>query len=645
MIPEKKPKNRRNTEFWRAARYLYPYRKLVAVSLICAFLAGTIMTSGIATIIPVVRILTRGETIQHWVQDSIQRSTPAGQQPVWYLNLGADLANRLPTDPVKTVAVMLGLIAIMAVTGNVIRYFYEYTSDKCAILAVNDVRSSLYDHALHLPLSFFGLKGTSDVTSRLVQECQILQEGFKILLGQTVIEMIRAVLAFGIALVVDWRLTLFIICFAPISLTVIRKFGKRMRRASRAALLNNASMLGQVEASLSGIRVVKAANAERFERRRYLGIMDHLRSEQLKMAHYEALSTPVLETMGLILLGSVVIFATYLMFGANVTNRLTDTRFFMVMLALVQIGEALRRVSKVNAVMQRSNAAAARVFETLDVPIERPRLATARRSSVLADGEHLINLPDIQREVRFEGITFSYPGTSQPALMDVDLVVPRGRSVAIVGRNGSGKTTLAALLPRFYAPDQGRVMIDGVDVRKATLRSLRRQIGIVTQDSVIFPGTIAENIAYGLPRSSREQIVAAAKQAFAHDFIMEKPQGYDSPLEGLGGQLSGGQKQRLNIARAILRQSPILILDEATSQVDAESEALIQQAIERLMHQRTTFVIAHRLNTIVSADSIVVMDRGRIDGQGTHDELLRTCETYRQLYERQMFRSPSEDAA
>jgi ABC-type multidrug transport system fused ATPase/permease subunit len=645
MTPEKKPKNRRNTEFWRAAKYLFPYRRLVALSLICAFLAGTIMTSGIATIIPVIQVLIKGQTLQESVRQTIAGRVSGGEPTPWYLNLAQQAVDQLPTNRVQTVAVILALIAAVAIVGNVIRYFYEYNSDKCAILAVNDVRASLYDHALHLPLGFFGLKGTSDITSRLVQECQILQDGFKILLGQTVIEMIRAVLALALALVVDWRLTIFIICFAPISLTVMRKFGKRMRRASRAALQNNASMLGQVEASLSGIRVVKAANAERFERRRYLKIMEFLKSEQLKLAHYEALSTPVLETMGLILLGSVVIFATYLMWGEDISHRLTDARFFMVMLALVQIGEALRRVSKVNAVMQRSNAAASRVFETLDIPIERPRHVDARRASAAVEGEHLINLPEIQREVRFEAVTFAYPGTSQPALNDVDLVVPRGKSIAIVGRNGSGKTTLAALLPRFYDPDQGRVTIDGIDIRHATLRSLRRQIGIVTQDSVIFPGSVAENIAYGLPRVSREQIVDAAKQAFAHDFIMEKPQGYDAPLEGLGGQLSGGQKQRLNIARAILRQSPILILDEATSQVDAESEALIQQAIERLMHQRTTFVIAHRLNTIVSADSIVVMDRGRIVGQGRHEELLRTCDTYRQLYERQMFQSPSEDAA
>jgi subfamily B ATP-binding cassette protein MsbA len=193
------------------------------------------------------------------------------------------------------------------------------------------------------------------------------------------------------------------------------------------------------------------------------------------------------------------------------------------------------------------------------------------------------------------------------------------------------------LLPRFFDPQFGRVMIDGVDVRDATLRSLRGQIGVVTQDSVIFPGTIADNIAYGMPRTSRPAIEDAAKRAFCHDFILQKPQKYDTPLDGLGGQLSGGQKQRLNIARAILRQSPILILDEATSQVDAESEHLIQKAVEGLMHERTTFVIAHRFSTILSADTIVVMEAGRIVGQGKHDDLLRTCATYKQLYERQLF--------
>jgi subfamily B ATP-binding cassette protein MsbA len=254
----------------------------------------------------------------------------------------------------------------------------------------------------------------------------------------------------------------------------------------------------------------------------------------------------------------------------------------------------------------------------------------------------------LQRDIRFEGVTFAYPNTASPAVVDVSLEIPKGKSIAVVGHNGSGKTTLLALLLRFYDPQQGRILIDGIDTRSVFLRSLRQQISIVTQDSVIFPGTIAQNIAYGHPLATanpaspgglalRADIIDAAQRAFAHEFILEKPQGYDTLLGEMGGQLSGGQKQRLCIARAILRKSPILVLDEATSQVDAYNEDLIQRAIESVMKERTTFVIAHRFSTIRSADEIVVMDRGQIVGQGKHEELLVTCETYRKLYERQIF--------
>jgi subfamily B ATP-binding cassette protein MsbA len=405
-------------------------------------------------------------------------------------------------------------------------------------------------------------------------------------------------------------------------------------------------MLGQLEASLAGVRVVKAASAERYERRKYTRIMNGLVSEQLKMSRIDAMSTPILEMLTLLVVGAIVLYAAYLV---RVSHTLDATTFFGLMACLMAIGESLRKFSKVNNALQKSNAAAARIFETLDVPVEKPR-EFARRVQGSGFGvqeeqvERLVKLQPIQRSIAFENVSFTYPGAPVPALRDVSLTVPRGQSVAVVGRNGSGKTTLLALLPRFYNPDSGRILIDDVDIRSATLRSLRGQIGIVTQEPVVFPGTIAENIAYGLPNASREQIEAAAKQAFAHDFILEKPHGYDTYLEGVGSQLSGGQRQRLCIARAILRQTPILILDEATSQVDAESEHLIQQAIERLMHQRTTFVIAHRFSTILSADTIVVLDRGEIVGQGKHEELLRTCETYKQLYERQVFAAPGEAA-
>jgi ABC-type multidrug transport system fused ATPase/permease subunit len=704
---EKRRRDKRNNaHFWRALGYLRPYRAMVIISIVCAFFVGLAMTSGLGTILPIIRLMIYGDSVPAWIDRTIvderlkiklnddpgleklvlvkaekdgsayaagfrsgdvmggaepakellgDLANPANSsvtlrlpseenvavqlKPVpFYMVWARQAAGKLPSDPVWAIAVIFGLMAALALAGNVIRFFQEYLSNKAAILAVNDIRNRLYDHVLRIPLAHFGEEGTSDVTSRLVQDSANLTDGFKQVLGQTIQEPIKVVMGLGLAFWACWQLTLFIICFAPIMGLVVRKFGKKMYRASRKQLQESASMLGQLEATLLGVRVVKASGAERFERRRYGQIMDGLVHQQLRMSRIDAFNTPVMEMLLLLAGGSVVLY------GADLTLKqhiLDPGYFILVMGALATIAESLRRIGKVGNALQVSNAAAARVFEAMDLPVEQDRHLKRGKTK----------LRPVTNEIRFEDLTFSYPNTSNTALDGVNLTVPKGQSVAIVGRNGSGKTTLLALLPRFYDPQGGRISIDGVDIRDATLRSLRRQISVVTQDSIIFPVTIAENIAYGHPLAAklntttpavlelRRQIEAAARRAFAHDFIMEKPQGYDTPLGELGGQLSGGQKQRMCIARAVLRHAPILILDEATSQVDAESEHLIQQAIDGIMHEgkQTTFVIAHRFSTITSADVIVVMERGRIVGQGKHQELLAVCPTYQQLYERQLY--------
>lgn len=610
----------------------------------------------------------------------------------WHLRAARAIASSMPSDPVWAIAAVFGIIATLAIASNIVKFFQEYYSDKAAISAVNDIRRRLYDHVLHVPMAHYGARGTSDVTSRLVQDSQQMEAGFKTVLGQAIQEPIKAATAFSLAMVVSWKLTVFIIVFVPLMGVIIRKFGTKMRRASRAALQNSATMLGQIEGTLAGIRVVKGASAERFERRRYGRIMSRLVGEQLRMSRIDAFTQPTLETLTLFAFGAVILVASHMVLKAQ---TLETSSFFLVLACLAGIADSLRRVSKVNNVLQRANAAATRVFEVMDLPAERRERATERRSDEATQGPGrngvadsdpsslrrsvapslpVRNLPPVQREIRFENVTFSYPNSPAPAVVDVSLTIPKGRCVAVVGRNGSGKTTLLALLPRFYDPDEGRITIDGVDLRTVSLRSLRRQISVVTQDSVVFPGTVAENIAYGHPlaarlandpatdtpaiRAVRDRVIASAKRAFAHDFILEKPNGYDTLLGEMGGQLSGGQKQRLCIARAIFRQAPILVLDEATSQVDAESEHLIQQAIDRLLHEGhdpvsgaptsaapTMFVIAHRFSTILSADTIVVMEKGAVVGQGRHEELLRTCGTYQQLYERQLFAAPSAQAA
>lgn len=699
-----------NAHFLRALKFLRPYRTLVVTSIVCAFFVGAAMTSGLGTMLPIIRVLINGDTVPAWVNrlivekrldvklsddpaqsqllllrvdrrgvayasgfrigEAIAGNEPTGtllaeladpdmsqvslrrpdQTPVnvtlkpvpFYMAWARRAAGKLPANPVKAVAVIFGLLFSLALVGNIIRFFQEYLSDKAAILAVNDIRRHLYDHVLRIPMSHFGEQGTSDVTSRLVQDSSSLQDGFKQVLGQAIQEPIKVVMALGFAATVSWPLTCFVILCAFLLAIIVRKFGKKMRRAMRRALQESASMLGQLEATLLGIRVVKASGSERFERRRYTAIMRDLISQLLRMSRIDAYSTPTMEMLFLMVAGCVVLFGTYLVL---VRHTLQSDGFILVMVLLVAIAESLRRISKVSNALQQSNAAAARIFEAMDLPIEQAK--SVRKG--------LKRLRPLSREISFENVSFSYPNSSSTALCGVNLTVPKGKCVAVVGRNGSGKTTLLALLPRFYNPSSGRICIDGNDIGQATLRSLRRQISVVTQDSVIFPGTIAQNIAYGHPLAGklttvtpavlelRRDIEKAARQAFAHDFILEKAGGYDAVLGELGGQLSGGQKQRICIARAILRNTPILILDEATSQVDAESERLIQQAVEALMHEgrRTTFVIAHRLSTVHGADSIVVLERGQIVGQGRHDELMRTCPTYQQLYERQLYAAPA----
>ena len=639
--PVRKPRRSRR-EFWRACTFLWPYRFEVGIAVVSAIVSGLLFTFGLSAMIPIIKILVSDDqTMQQAVAQSVANAQAKTGVIPPYLRVAQTAVGHLPSSPFWTIVTMFGIITLLAMVGNVFRFFHEYLSDKSAISAINDIRKRLYDHTLHLPLPYFGSHGTSDVTSRLVSDAQGLQDGFKTILGQAIAEPIKAAFTLIPAAYYSWQLTLFIILFAPLMGAVIKKFGKKVRRASRAAMESSSDMLGQIEGTLAGIRVVKSATAERFERRRYGSIIHSLHQDHLKMARYEAYSTPTMETLGMLAVGCVLIVASYMMFEAK-TKTLTPTGFLVVLACLVSIGESLRKVSKLNTVLQRSNAAAARIFELLDLPIERPKHLKA--------GEPLVRMRGLTRDITFENLSFAYPGTGHRAVDNVNLTVDRARSTAIVGRNGSGKTTLLSLLPRFFEPDSGRILIDGIDVRRLTLKSLREHIAIVTQDAVVFPGTIAENIAYGhasaplltsdptgdAAKALRQRIESAAAEAFAHDFIVQKPNGYETRLEGLGSQLSGGQKQRLNIARAILRNAPILVLDEATSQVDAESEHLIQNAIERLMKERTTFVIAHRFSTILAADTIVVMEAGRIVGQGKHDELMRDCQTYAGLYERQV---------
>ena len=710
-------------DFWRALRYLRPYRPDVAASIACALLAAVLLTVTLYTAAPVMKVVIEGETVAGWVEDRlaedrldaalvrdsgglrvarVEEGGPAdriGLEPgtlvndlgplladappaKWHLRQLRRVAGLLPQDPVETVAALVGIIVVLAALGHAFRFIQEYFGERASVAATNDFRRDLYGRVLRLPMAYFGQFGTSDVTSRLTADALGVQIGLKTMLGRGVQEPLNATAALALALWLDWRLTAFIVVFVPVTFVLMRKLGKKVGRAARKELTHNATMLGQIEASLDGVRVVKAAAAEDFERRRYGRIMDQLQRQQLKAAKYDAATGPVLEILATAAVGGVAVFAAYLV---RVQGTLDATTFILILACLAAIGEALRKLSKLNNVLQRANAGAARMFEAAELPAEgqpqtrdpeRDDRPTARhdREGVRPRQRQLRHRRDTEpaapaalphgraspsaalgvegggsagstatsagatsdfRTISFDDVSFAYPGTDVAAVDGVSLTVRRGQAVAVVGRNGSGKTTLLALLPRFFDPDAGRITIDGTDVRDLPLAELRRHVGVVTQEGALFPGTVAQNIAYGQDEPDLARVEAAARRAYAHDFITARG-GYGTELTGQGGGLSGGQRQRLNIARAIYRDSPILILDEATSQVDAESEHLIQKALDELMGDRTTFVIAHRFSTITKADVIVVMDAGRVVGQGGHAELMDICPTYRNLYDRQL---------
>ncbi|MCL5278831.1 MAG: ABC transporter transmembrane domain-containing protein [Planctomycetes bacterium] len=537
------------------------------------------------------------------------------------------LASFLPREQtaenkVKAVFLIVLVTAVTTVIRCIAKYFQDYEGQKIVEVAANHLREDVFERLTRMPVSIFADEKPSDLISRIVRDTVIMSTSLRVLLGKALREPLNAIAMMTVALYFDWKLTLVFLGGGPMVIVLFGTFGHKMKKATRRSLAASSQMLAKLQEAVAGLRVIKVYNQEQHEQRAFQDISNRLLRQLLKMAKVDAATQPVLEVLGMFAGCAALVVGMQWV----ATEQLDGAEFLGLLILLGASAESVRKTSDIWTKIQQSNAAAERVFEVLEQPVE-------------IEKPEAVALPPVKDRIEFQDVTFSYPGAQRPALDGINLAVTAGHNVAIVGPNGSGKTTLANLLPRFYDPVAGRVLIDGRDIRDVTLRSLRGQIGMVTQQVISFNDTIAANIGYGQPGATREEIVAAAQRAYAHEFISRLPQGYDSMIGEQGVGLSGGQLQRIVIARAILKNPAILIFDEATSQIDADSEARIHEAIEQIMHNRTTFIIAHRFSTVIAADVIVVMNEGRIVAQGQHEVLMQTCPIYQALYETQLIKA------
>ncbi len=600
-------------------KYIKPYKKYAFLSIFSNVFYALFSTLSFIVFVPLLNILFEKEKRE------------AVQKPVWegishakaYFN---EYLNYHWSSYINEHGFMNALTLIMILVGgiillkNVFNYFAMFFMTFLRNGILKDMRDDMYEKVLSLPVSFFSERRKGDVIARMTADVNEVQWASLIILEIIVKEPLTILFSVVAMLLLNVKLTLFIFIFTPLAGYVISVIGKKLKKDSHLVQQYNSLFLSHIEETLGGLKIIKGFNAENKFTTKFKDITRKLFKSSNKMANRQNLAHPVSEFLG------VMVIVTILWYGGRLVliEKTLSPSVFLAFIALAyNILTPAKAIARAGYTIKKGMASVERIFTILDA------------QSPLIDKPDAIEKQSFDKDIVFENVTFRYEDDN--VLKNVNFSVTKGETLALVGQSGSGKSTIANLLLRFYDVNEGAIKIDGIDIRNMTKKSLRNLMGLVTQDSILFNDTVRNNIALSKPDATMEEIIQAAKIANAHEFIMELPKGYDTNIGDSGNRLSGGQKQRLNIARAILKNPPVMVLDEATSALDTESEKLVQDALDKLMVNRTSVVIAHRLSTIKNADKIIVMRKGEIVEMGTHNELMHQKGVYHKLIQLQSF--------
>jgi len=655
--------------FIKVIRMAIRYRFTFISSIVCALMVAVLWGGNIGAVYPIVEVIFQAESPQQWIARQIKESqkivaektaeieglkkelpkadakkqreinnridladthrSAREKAAYWYAVFKPYVDNYLPENPFKFIA----LIILLLLAGTLVKELFLISNSilvaRMAQFATFDLRKLFYRRTLQMDLAAFSEEGTSDLLSRFTNDLNQVAAGLETLFGKLVREPLKMIVCLVGAAWICWRLLLLSMVIAPIAGYAVHWLAKTLKRANSRAMEEMAVIYTTLEETLSNVKIVKAFTNERQERRRFHKNSKNYLKKAMKIAGYDALVHPITEVLGILAFCIVMSAGAWLLLsndthllGIKMCDQPLGRGSLLLFYSLLAgVADPLRKFSDVFSRLQAASAACDRIFARLE------------REPKVRDPEYPVAIGRHHRDLEFAGVSFAYkPGRT--VLSDINLRIGFGETVAIVGPNGSGKSTLAHLVPRFADPIAGEIRLDGVCLTDMRMKDLRSQIGLVTQETALFDDTIFNNIRYGLPDATRGQVIEAAKQAHAHRFIeQELPQGYETTAGTLGNRLSGGQRQRIALARAILRDPSILILDEATSQVDLESEQAIQKVLEKFVHNRTTIIITHRLAILSLADRIVVMQDGQIVDVGQHEELLARSGLYQRLYQ------------